>query len=75
MFHAFGIYTSDYFGESYLYGVNMSNFARSVIFLLIVVPFIASRIIIYIKPLQEFIQKQQHKISKYQATELKKHHL
>ena len=63
MLHTFGIYTSDFFGESYLDGANMSNFARAVIILLIVVPFIVSRAIIYIKPLKEFIQKQQSHIS------------
>jgi len=63
MLHTFGIYTSEFFGESYLDGANMSNFARAVIILLIVVPFIVSRIIIYIQPLKEFIQKQQSRIS------------
>lgn len=63
MLHTFGIYTSDFFGESYLDGVNMSNFARAVIILLIVIPFIVSRVIIYIKPLKEFIQSKQSYIS------------
>ena len=62
MLHQFGIYTSEYFGASYLDGANMSNFARAVIILLIVVPFVLSRVIIFIKPLKEFIQKQQSHI-------------
>ena len=63
MLHTFGIYTSEFFGASYLEGANMSNFARAVIILLIVVPFVLSRVIIYIRPLKEFIQKQQSHIS------------
>jgi len=63
MLHTFGIYTSEFFGASYLEGANMSNFARAVIILLIVVPFVLSRVIIYIRPLKEFIQKQQSQIS------------
>lgn len=63
MLHAFGIYTSDYFSELYLDGPNMSNFAKTVIILLIVVPFIASRVVIFIKPLKEFIEDKQNYIS------------
>lgn len=63
MLHAFGIYTSEYFSESYLDGPNMSNFARAVIILLIVIPFLISRVIIFIKPLKEFIEAQKSYIS------------
>ena len=63
MLHQFGIYASDYFGASYLDGANMSNFARAVIILLIVVPFVLSRVVIFIKPLKELIEKWQSKIS------------
>ena len=63
MLHTFGIYTSDYFGESYEDGVNISNFAKVVIYLLIVIPFIVSRVIIFIKPLKEFISAKQGLIS------------
>jgi len=63
MLHTFGIYTSDYFGESYLDGPNMSNFARAVIILLIVIPFLVSRVIIFIKPLRKFIEEKKSYIS------------
>jgi len=63
MLHQFGIYTSDFFGESYLDGVNMSNFAKAVIILLIVVPFIVSRFVMLIKPLREFITAKRSYIS------------
>lgn len=57
MLHLFGIYTSEYFDESYVNETNMSNFANAVIILLIIVPFIASRIILFIKPLVDLIKK------------------
>jgi len=63
MLHTFGIYTSDFFGESYLDGPNMSNFAKSVIILLIIIPFVVSRVVIFIKPLKTFIEKQKSYIS------------
>lgn len=63
MLHQFGIYTSGYFDESYLDGPNMSNFARAVIILLIIVPFVLSRIIIFIKPVKKFIEEQKSYIS------------
>lgn len=63
MLHTFGIYTSDFFGESYEDGPNMSNFAKAVIILLIVIPFLVSRVIIFIKPLRDFIDKQKSYIS------------
>ena len=57
MLHGFGIYTSEYFGASYLDVANVSNFAKAVIILLIIIPFIASRVILFIKPLQRLIEK------------------
>jgi len=63
MLHVFGIYTSEYFGESYMDEINISNFAKAVIYLLIVIPFIVSRVIIFIKPLKEFITAKQGFIS------------
>ncbi len=63
LLHAFGIYTSDYFGEFYLDGINMSNFAKAVIILLIIIPFVLSRIVIFIKPLKEFIEQKKAYIS------------
>lgn len=64
MLHQFGIYTSDYFGESYLDGVNMSNFARAALILLIAVPFVVSRFVMLVKPLQNFITDKRSYISK-----------
>lgn len=63
MLHNFGIYASSYFDKTYSSEVNVSNFARAVIVLLIVVPFVASRVIIYIKPLQNAIEKTRSYIS------------
>jgi len=63
MLHNFGIYMAEYFGKSYADAVSVSNFAKAVIILLIVVPFIVSRVILYIKPLQSFIEKQRKYIS------------
>lgn len=63
MLHNFGIYTADYYGASYMDEVNMSNFARGVIILLIVIPFVASRVIIFIKPLVALIDSYRSYIS------------
>ncbi|MBL1244678.1 MAG: hypothetical protein COA39_009880 [Sulfurimonas sp.] len=63
MLHVFGIYTSEYFGESYMDEINISNFAKAVIYLLILIPFIVSRVIIFIKPLKDFITAKQGFIS------------
>ncbi len=63
MLHIFGIYTAAYFDESYADVSNISNFARAVIVLLIVVPFLASRIVLLIKPLQNFIEEKRSYIS------------
>lgn len=63
MLHIFGIYTAEYFDESYSDERNLSNFAQAVIELLIVIPFIASRIVLFIKPLQNFIEEKRTYIS------------
>lgn len=63
MLHTFGIYTADYFEASYMDGINMSNFANAVIILLIVVPFIASRVLLFVTPLVELIEKYRSYIS------------
>ena len=57
MLHIFGTYTASYFGASYSDETNVSNFARAVIVLLIVIPFIASRVILLIPKLTETIQR------------------
>lgn len=56
MLHTFGIYTEEYFSASYTNEVNMSNFARLVIELLIIVPFVASRVVLLFKPLVTLIE-------------------
>lgn len=63
MMHMFGIYTAEYFGESYSDERNLENFARAVIELLIIIPFIASRVVIYIEPLKNFINEKRSYIS------------
>ncbi len=63
MLHTFGIYTSEYFGETYMDGTNVSNFAEYVLVLLIVIPFVASRILLFVKPLVIWIEKYRRYIS------------
>ena len=63
MLHSFGIYTAEFFGETYSDEVNVSNFARAVINLLIIIPFIVSRFVLLVKPVQSFIEKQRKYIS------------
>jgi len=55
MLHLYGVYGAGYFDASYDDKTNVSNFANAVIVLLIVIPFIASRVVLWIKPLVEFI--------------------
>ncbi len=63
MLHGFGLYTSAYFDQPYENVVNMKNFAKAVIMLLIVAPFVASRLVMMIKPLQDFIEAKRPYIS------------
>lgn len=57
MLHLFGIYTEGYFSTLYTEDANnMSSYARLVVTLLIIIPFVASRLIILIKPLAVFIE-------------------
>ena len=63
MLHTFGIYASEYFDAPYVDETNVSNFAKAVLMLLIVVPFIASRIILFIKPVVVLIEKYRSSIS------------
>lgn len=65
MLHGFGIYTEDYFGVSYINEVNMSNFARLVIELLIVIPFLASRAVLLYPPLVKLIETYRSSISNF----------
>jgi hypothetical protein len=57
MLHLFGLYTEEYFDALYSNEVNMSNFASLVIELLIVIPFVASRIVLLYKPAVELIER------------------
>lgn len=56
MLHLFALYSASYFGVSYDEDINISSFSRTVIELLIVIPFIASRVVRYITPLVTVIQ-------------------
>lgn len=57
MLHIFGLYTEGYFDALYSNEVNMSNFAWLVIKLLIIFPFIASRIVLLYRPAVELIER------------------
>ncbi len=63
MLHLFGMYMAAYFSESYSSEVNVSSFAQGVLNLLVVIPFVISRVIILIKPLKELIDKGRKYIS------------
>ena len=63
MLHIFGMYTAEYFDESYTDEANLENFARAVITLLIIIPFVVSRVVIYIEPLKNFIDEKRRYIS------------
>ena len=63
MLHLFAIYFAPQFGIVYEASISISRFTNAVIMLLIVIPFIASRIVLYIKPLVQFIQTYRKYIS------------
>jgi len=63
MLHLFAMYSAGYFGVTYGANISISRFSSAVIELLIVIPFIASRIIRYITPLLTLIQKYRSYIS------------
>jgi hypothetical protein len=63
MLHLFAHYTSSYFGVVYDEEITIRRFAQPVIILLIIIPFLASRVILYIKPLLEFIERYKKFIS------------
>ena len=63
MLHAFAGFIAPYFDARYNNAVGVSQFATAVIVLLIVIPFIASRVIRRIKPLLKGIQTYQKHIS------------
>lgn len=57
MLDTFGALSSEYFSASYMDEISVSNFAWPVVELLIIIPFVVSRVIIYIKPLLKLIEK------------------
>jgi hypothetical protein len=63
MLHIFAQYSAGYFGVRYDEEITISRFAEPVIILLIVIPFIASRVVLLIKPLLTFIEKYRKYIS------------
>ncbi len=63
MLHAFASFSAGYFDTSYDNEVGVSKFAMAVIMLLIVIPFIASRVVRLVKPLVKVIKSYQKYIS------------
>ncbi|CAA6828580.1 MAG: Unknown protein [uncultured Sulfurovum sp.] len=63
MLHIFATYSAGYFDVDYRREISISNFVSVVIELLIIIPLIASRVVIYIKPLVNFIDKYRKYIS------------
>ncbi|MCF6245682.1 MAG: hypothetical protein L3J43_11695 [Sulfurovum sp.] len=63
MLDQFGIHGASFFDMTYDHSDGIGKFARGVLMLLIVIPFIASRVVRFIKPLKEVIQKYQKLIS------------
>ena len=63
MLHLFATYSAGYFGVTYDDNISISRFSEAVIELLIVIPFIVSRIIRYIPPLLTLIQNYRKYIS------------
>jgi len=64
MLHKFGEFSAPYFGEIYSDEINVESFAQAVIELLIIIPFILSRVIILMRPVKEFIINIQPYLSK-----------
>jgi len=63
MMDMFGTYASGYFDADYDNAMGLGRFAKGVMMLLIVIPFLASRVVRHIKPLVSVIQKFQKYIS------------
>lgn len=56
MMHLFGTYSAGYFGVTYTEEITIARFAEPVVTLLILIPFLASRVILYIKPVLTFVE-------------------
>jgi len=63
MLDIFGTYSAGYFETEYDNSAGIGRFAQGVIMLLIVIPFLASRVVRFIKPLMELILRFQKYIS------------
>ena len=63
MLHVFATYAAGYFDVIYDDEIAISRFAEQVIILLIVIPFFASRVVLFIDPLLTFIKKYRPYIS------------
>jgi len=63
MLHIFAEYSAPYFDISYDSDISISRFTEAVITLLIVIPFLLSRVVVFIKPLVELIEKYRRYIS------------
>jgi len=63
MLHIFAQYSAPYFDISYDSDISISRFTEAVITLLIVIPFLLSRVVVFIKPLVEMIEKYRRYIS------------
>ncbi len=64
MLHLFATYSAGYFGVTYDEKITISRFVEPVITLLIVIPFIASRVVLFIKPLLTWIETYSKVISR-----------
>lgn len=64
MLHLFATYSAGYFGVTYDEKITISRFAEQVIILLILIPFLASRVVLFIKPLLTFIETYSKYISR-----------
>jgi hypothetical protein len=63
MLHLFATYSAPYFNETYVSDISITRFTTEVITLLILIPFVASRVIRFIPPLLKGIQNYSRVIS------------
>lgn len=63
LLHIFASYGAEYFDVSYDEEISISRFAWAVIELLIIIPFLASRVVRFVKPLLTFIETYRSYIS------------
>lgn len=64
MLNLFAIYSAGYFDVTYDHKISINRFTEQVIMLLIVIPFLASRVVLFIKPLLTFIETYRTYISR-----------